>query len=165
MRNQATIMNDVQHQDTDDTISPVYKATYQARGHSNPNHVHSTLVTLIIIKFPMISEVPTHVWTGRPDNERGVGEGGAQPNEDVIQPGASLHVCSKGGIGGVLDPNFSLHFVVSINIHIRATSHIRLRARDHYSSSTLIGGKGGVVPSSLHTTLEGPTEYVNPRWM
>ena len=40
-----------------------------------------------------------------------------------------------------------------------------LRARDHYTSSTLIGGKGGAGPSSLHTTLEGPTEYVNARWM
>ena len=39
-------------------------------------------------------------------------------------------------------------------------SHIRLRARDHYTSSTFIGGKGGASPSSLHTTLEGPTEYV-----
>ena len=40
-------------------------------------------------------------------------------------------------------------------------THMRLRARDHYTSSTLIGGKGGAGPSSLHTTLEGPTEYVN----
>ena len=48
---------------------------------------------------------------------------------------------------------------------VRATSHTRLRARDHYTSSTLIGGKGGAGPSSLHTTLEGPTEYVNARWM
>ena len=44
---------------------------------------------------------------------------------------------------------------------IRATSHTRLRAHDHYTSSTLIGGKGGAGPSSLHTTLEGPSEYVN----
>ena len=44
---------------------------------------------------------------------------------------------------------------------IRATSHMRLRARDQYTSSTLIGGKGGAGPSSLHTTLEGPMEYVN----
>ena len=29
----------------------------------------------------------------------------------------------------------------------------------------LIGGKGGAGPSSLHTTLEGPMEYVNARWM
>jgi hypothetical protein len=42
----------------------------------------------------------------------------------------------------------------SIGLALRATSHIRL--------STLIGGEG---PSSLHTTLEGPTEYVNARWM
>ena len=35
---------------------------------------------------------------------------------------------------------------------------MRLRARD--TSSTLIGGKGGAGPSSLHTTLEGPTEWV-----
>ena len=48
---------------------------------------------------------------------------------------------------------------------LRATSHTRLRARDHYTSTTLIGGKGGAGPSSLHTTLEGPMEYVNARWM
>ena len=51
-------------------------------------------------------------------------------------------------------------------MEVRATSHTRPRARDHYTSSTLIGGKGGAGPSSLlHTTLEGPTEYVNARWM
>ena len=49
-------------------------------------------------------------------------------------------------------------------ISIRVTSHMRLRANDHYTSNTLIGGKGGASPSSLHTTLEGPTEYVNARW-
>jgi hypothetical protein len=48
---------------------------------------------------------------------------------------------------------------------LRVTSHTRLRAHDHYTSSTLISGKGGDGPSSLHTTLEGPTEYVNARWM
>ena len=42
---------------------------------------------------------------------------------------------------------------------------MRLRARDHYTSNTLIGGKGGAGPSSLHTTLEGPMEYVNARWV
>ena len=47
----------------------------------------------------------------------------------------------------------------------KATSHTRPRARDHYTSSTLIGGKGGAGPSSLRTTLEGPTKYVNARWM
>jgi hypothetical protein len=47
--------------------------------------------------------------------------------------------------------------------NMRATSHTRLRARDHYTSSILIGGKGGAGPSSLPTTLEGPTEYVNSK--
>ena len=42
-------------------------------------------------------------------------------------------------------------------LRIRATSHTRLSAHDHYTSSTLISGKGGAGPSSLHTTLEGPT--------
>ena len=44
---------------------------------------------------------------------------------------------------------------------------MRLRARDHDTSSTLIGGKGkgGASPSSLYTTLEGPTEYVDAWWM
>jgi hypothetical protein len=48
---------------------------------------------------------------------------------------------------------------------IRATSHTRLRARDHYTSSIIIGGKGGFGPSSLHTMLKVPSEYVNARWM
>ena len=48
---------------------------------------------------------------------------------------------------------------------LRATSHTRLRACDHYTSSTLIGGKGGASPFSLHTMLEGPTEDVNARWL
>ena len=40
---------------------------------------------------------------------------------------------------------------------------MRLRARDHSTSSTLIGGKGGAGPSSLQPMLEGPTEYVNAK--
>ena len=40
----------------------------------------------------------------------------------------------------------------------RATSHTRLKARDHYIPSTLVGGKGRAGPSSLHSTLEGPLE-------
>ena len=50
-------------------------------------------------------------------------------------------------------------------LHLKATSHTRLRACDHYTSSTPIGGKGRAGPSLLHTALEGPTEYVNPWWM
>jgi hypothetical protein len=35
---------------------------------------------------------------------------------------------------------------------------MRLRARDHYTSNTLIGGKeDGAGPSLFHTMLEGPT--------
>ena len=44
---------------------------------------------------------------------------------------------------------------------LRATSQTRLRARDQYTSSTLIGGKGGAGSNSLHTMLEGSTEYVS----
>ena len=35
--------------------------------------------------------------------------------------------------------------------YLRATSHTRLRAHDHYTSSTLIGGKGGA--GQVHFTL------------
>jgi hypothetical protein len=42
--------------------------------------------------------------------------------------------------------------------NIRVASHTRLRARDHYTSCTLIGGEGGAGSSLLHTMLEGPTE-------
>jgi hypothetical protein len=45
-----------------------------------------------------------------------------------------------------------------------AISNVRLRARVHYTSSTLIGGKGGAGPSLLSIELEGPTKYVNARW-
>ena len=50
-------------------------------------------------------------------------------------------------------------------VEIRATSHTRVAACDRYTSSTIVGGKGGAGPSSLRTTLEGPTEYVNARWV
>ena len=38
---------------------------------------------------------------------------------------------------------------------IKAIPHMRVRVRDHYTSSTLIGEKGGVGPNLPHTTLEG----------
>ena len=56
---------------------------------------------------------------------------------------------------------FYFHFSKSYykGVTIRATSHTRLNARDHYTSTgTPIGGKDGAGPSSLHTTLEGPKE-------
>jgi hypothetical protein len=42
-------------------------------------------------------------------------------------------------------------------IILRVTSHMRPRAHVQYTSSTLIGGKGGAGPGSLSSTLEGPT--------
>ena len=51
------------------------------------------------------------------------------------------------------------------HLTLTATSYTRLRAHGHCNSSTLIGGKGGAGPSLLHTMLEGPTKYVNARWM
>jgi hypothetical protein len=38
---------------------------------------------------------------------------------------------------------------VHLQVSLRATLYMRLRARDQYSSSTLIGGKGGASPSTL----------------
>ena len=46
----------------------------------------------------------------------------------------------------------------------RVTSHTRLRARDHYTPSTLIGGKGESSPSSLRTTDAWGTNGVS-EWM
>ena len=42
----------------------------------------------------------------------------------------------------------------------RATSHTRLSTRTHYTSSTLIGGKGGAGPSSLHSIYAWGTNKV-----
>ena len=39
-----------------------------------------------------------------------------------------------------------------------ASSDTRLRACDRYTSSTLVGGKGGAGLSLLHTTVKGPME-------
>ena len=50
-----------------------------------------------------------------------------------------------------------IHTHLYVEVSFRATSRTRLRARDKYTSTTLIGGKVGAGPSSLHTTLEGPT--------
>ena len=35
----------------------------------------------------------------------------------------------------------------------------------HFKHALSLVEKGGAGPSSLHTTLEGPTENVNARWM
>ena len=43
---------------------------------------------------------------------------------------------------------------------LRATSHTRPRACDHYTSSILISEKGGAGPNLLRTKLEGPTKYI-----
>jgi hypothetical protein len=60
---------------------------------------------------------------------------------------------------------WSRAFNIVCRLILRATSHTRLRTHDHYTSSTLVDGKSGAGPSSLHITLEEPTEYVNARWM
>ena len=44
--------------------------------------------------------------------------------------------------------------VSALSTSLWATSHTRPRAYDHYNSSTLIGGKDGAGPSSLHTSLK-----------
>ena len=46
-----------------------------------------------------------------------------------------------------------------------AYTTFRATSRTRNTSNTLIGVSGGAGPSSLHTTLEGPTEYVDTRWM
>ena len=63
---------------------------------------------------------------------------------------------------GKLSWNRWLRFTI---IGLRATSYTRLRAHNHYTSSTCNVGNGRAGLSSLHTTLEEPTEYVNTRWM
>jgi hypothetical protein len=62
-------------------------------------------------------------------------------------------------------PESNAHCTAECLVISPPPTHRRLRARDHCISSTLIGGKGGAGPSSLPTTLEGPTEYVIARWM
>jgi hypothetical protein len=49
----------------------------------------------------------------------------------------------------------------------RATSHTRLRARDHYTSSTPIGGKKAerVQVHFTQRLRDQRSEYLNARWM
>jgi hypothetical protein len=60
---------------------------------------------------------------------------------------------------------FKNSYEIILGSNLRATPHTTLRAHDHYTSITLIGGKGGAGPSLLYTTLEGLAKYVNARWM
>ena len=68
-------------------------------------------------------------------------------------------------VNGVMWCSYEVETTLNLVGDLRATSHMSLSAHEHYTSSTFIGGKFGAGPSSLHTTLEGPTEYVNARWM
>ena len=52
------------------------------------------------------------------------------------------------------------NMLMELKVGPRATAHTRLRACDHYTSSTLNSGKGGADLRLLHTMLEGLTEYV-----
>ena len=63
---------------------------------------------------------------------------------------SQFHLSTKVGIKELL--------LLTKLIELRATPHMTLRAHDHCTSSTHIGGKARASPSSLHTTLEGPTE-------
>ena len=48
--------------------------------------------------------------------------------------------------------------IILVEVNYGPPSHSRMRARDHCTSSTLIGGKGGAGSSSQHYVLEGPME-------
>ena len=48
---------------------------------------------------------------------------------------------------------------------MRATSHTRLRALDHYTPSNIIGGVGGASPSSLTHYTWGANGVWDTRWM
>jgi hypothetical protein len=50
-------------------------------------------------------------------------------------------------------------------VHDRTKGHFTHEHASPLHFKHSIGGKGGANPRSLHTTLEGPTEYVNARWM
>ena len=92
-------------------------------------------------------------------------------NESMVAAKVSLQMAGviqiKAWISQVLGKErkgkgISLSFWASpLATLLRATSQTRLRAHDPYTSSTLIGGKGGAGPSFLHTTLEGPKEYAS----
>ena len=68
-------------------------------------------------------------------------------------------------VGRIICINWTARTLATL---IRATSHTRPRVRDHYTSSTLIGGEGRAGPSSHYFTLrlrDHRSEYVNARWM
>jgi hypothetical protein len=52
----------------------------------------------------------------------------------------------------------SVSNVKRLFLKLSATSYMRPRAGDYYTSSIITGGKGGAGPSSFHTMLEGPME-------
>jgi len=67
----------------------------------------------------------------------------------------------------IVFPTITTYFFIGISMFMRAQGHFihETESPDHYTSSTLIGGEGGAGPSLLHTSLEGPIEYLNASWM
>ena len=87
-----------------------------------------------------------------------------------VSPSMQNFRCKNFGIWGEgVSEEFSCAFALVAEDHFLGDLgpiHTQeLRARDHCTSSTLIGGKSRAGPRSLHTMLEGPLEYVNARWM
>ena len=75
------------------------------------------------------------------------------------------HLCAQSELNN-FDNNkchIGIHQIIMSQGHF---THAVESPWHHYTSSTLIGGRGGASPSSLHTMLQGPMEYVNDaRWM
>ena len=93
--------------------------------------------------------------------------GGYYPGIDADNMSNSSFFLKKNTQKNMVTANFKSVIVILLKkrTNLRATSHTRMRACDHYASSTLIGGKGGAGPHLLHITLEGPMEHVNVRCM
>ena len=70
--------------------------------------------------------------------------------DDVVTPQRSESSITLHK-GGGRERDFLPYGLFMLSTWLRPTSHLRLRAHDHYTSSTLIGGKGETGPSSLHT--------------
>jgi hypothetical protein len=62
-----------------------------------------------------------------------------------------FHFATKALDNGIIEMVKTLLILELTANPLRVTSHTRPRARDHDTSSTLIGGKGGAGVSSLHT--------------
>ena len=119
-------------------------------------HIHTPgdpVLNLVLLGFSFLWQLTLHLCLGSPLFHEATAQ--------ILFPRGSLNRHFFPPLGSDLNLAIWGPFTQVDLYNLGATSNTRLRARDHYTSSTLVGGQGGAAPSSLlHAMRKGPMEGV-----